>query len=537
MTECIAEPKAVGENEYVFVCRDDRRKKIPAPAGFNPDHQLYKIRFAAERKKVLLSYEPVHAFEYSVEPNTEYTRGFLVFTGKIEKTCKYCGYKETKPFKVTEPVDVVSIDGKPYFVPERFCVTEPVPVDAVGNYRVEPEVEYITTKSGLYVPVFVGWEAIKQLKELDEKYAELDAEFKRRCGTKCRDWKVFEALKNEMDATVYKQAEILMREITAKGIRLLSFRSPNRLDGYIVNIVTPDSENGYYRSDHTAVGFFTYECFRGKWGFLGTIAKEYFARRGERIANVGEPPVEPLETCLNAELTEQGYFKCSGIKVFPAIRQTAADERSPTYIVNYVKLDDGVGLALSVSHIHYGKKRRYSLEYLNQNTYIWLDVDILRCKLCKKDLMWHLIMKHDIDPITINGKLAFIESSETSAVSIINDERPTSDDGTIQVDRVTPLVNYVELSSGLYVPLEYVDAETLKILIDLELEKGKDAVKAQAELLVKELERRGFVFGIDDRGVSEVIGPDLKVGKAISKQYMQGKWGPIAYAHLVLRKT
>ena len=76
--------------------------------------------------------------------------------------------------------------------------------------------------------------------------------------------------------------------------------------------------------------------------------------------------------------------------------------------------------------------------------------------------------------------------------------------GTVDKDYTdiinTPIkLNYIVVDD-VYVPLEYVDAETLKKIVDIELTKRRDEARREiAELVINELRRKGFVFKIDGR--------------------------------------
>ena len=499
------------------------------------DHRSDRTEFADESREMTPLYrESADSLEYSLHFKSEFSDGSLTFSGRIELACGICGYKNVEPFEISIPVSIISINGKLYFIPKNFCIFEQIPVEAVGDYRAEPEVEYITLRSGLYVPEsYVSGRAMKELTDLDEEFAGLDAEFERNCGTKCTDWKTFETLKKKIDAVVLKQAKILIRELEAGGFTF-DVRASKTPDGYTVTVTSPNGEFGLYRSDAVVVDGFAYECFMGKWSFLGPAYKEFYARRGIRPSESDAPPEEAADTCKRAKKTGSGYFDCSGIKVFPLLKEGALDG-AKAYILKYVKLNDGIGLALNVAHIHTGEVKETVLKYFGQDRYVTLFTDTMRCRLCGKNLTKHEIYTEPIEPIVLNGWLGITHAESINEIGIVEAKSKADGKFAVQIDNLKPSAFYVILPSGLYVPLEYVGLETLRKLLEIDITEGEHAIRLQADLLVKELEKKGFGFEIRDKDEVKVIGPDMAEGAAIGRFFAKGKWGPVGYAYLVVR--
>ena len=375
---------------------------------------------------------------------------------------------------------------------------------------------------------------MKKLMDLDEEFAKLDAEFGRKCGSKCTDWKTFETLKKKIDTVVLEQARLIMSELEGRGFTFDVWGSPNTLDGYTVGITSPDGEYGYYWSDAVVVDSFAYECFMGKWSFLGLAYKEWYARRGVRLTESAVPPKEIAETCKYAEKTSRGYFDCGRIKIFPLLKDGVLDG-AKAYNLKYVKLDDEIGLALNVAHIHTGEVKEMTLKYFGQDRYITLFTDTIQCQVCGKNLTNHKVYVEPIEPVILNAWLGITHAKYIYELDIVEAKSKADEEFVIQIENLKPLAFYVILPSGLYVPLEYVGLETLRKLIEIDIEKGEDdAIRQQAELLVKELEKKGFRFEIRDKDKARVIGPDMAEGIAIGRFFVKGKWGPAGYAYLVL---
>lgn len=127
--------------------------------------------------------------------------------------CTTCGY--TSSFTTNYEVDVVSIDGKPYFVPIDFFVYDPVELD---DTSIKPSIEYMKLKSGLYVPKgYISDDAMKKLTELDDEYARLSTQIQEKHSNIGEmDYKTYKLYKKRFD-TITEQARIIVNELKAKG--------------------------------------------------------------------------------------------------------------------------------------------------------------------------------------------------------------------------------------------------------------------------------------------------------------------------------
>ena len=535
MYSCLASVKRDRDGKYVFVCDIFKNIKVRAPDGFRPDHNKYRITYEKkENKKVLVSFEPVHVFETDLRSSdVKFTGNAVIYSGNIERTCKICGYREEKHFEIVEPASAVSIGDKLYLVPERFCVFEPIPLESVSSPDdVKPSVEYVELASGLYVPKgYVSDKVMKKLEELDGKYNELDTAYKKKCLPVCKDFRTFEKIKTEMDGIVAEQAEIIVEELSKRGFVFDVKKSPDIYDGLIAQVRGPDGAIGYYRCEITARDYFPYCCFMGKWAPLGTAAKAALVLRGKYPTETAVLPVESAGTCYDARLAGRSFRDC--LDTVFLVTDHGVHEKADKYIVKYADVGWGIGIALSVAHVHSGKTMRSSVKYIDQNRIVWFDSIAMRCKICGKVLTSYIVHQDIIDVITLNGELGYIHTDYAAPINTVYDDPTTSRKSeTVYIDNVKPLVNYLELPSGLYVPLEYIDTETLKKLVELEVEKGADAAAEQAKIIVNELERKGFRFIAGNH--IDVIGPDNSSSEAYGDLFV-GKWGPLAKAFRVAK--
>ena len=514
--------------KYFFICDALKNIKVRAPDNFWPDHAKYWITFEKKgNRRVLISYEPVHRFEVNLHsPRVKFTGNTLVYSGTIEKICRSCGYREEKQFEVSEPATAISIDNKIYLVPEKFCVYELMPLDGIDE-KIEPSVEYTSLSSGLYVPKgYIDESAAARLKDLDREYSELDAEYKKKCWPVCKDFKTFEKIKTKMDSIAAEQAEIIIEELRKRGFKFDVKKSPDIYGEIVAEVRGPDGATSYYQCNAMARDYFPYCCFMGKWAPLGIAAKDSMVLRGKYPNETAILPVESAGTCNKARLSGRLFQDCLD-KVL-LITDHGVYKKADKYIVRYAKVDRDISIALSVTHIHSGKIMRSSMKYLDQNRIVWFDSIAMRCKICGKVLTRNIIYRDAVDVVTLNGELAYIHTDYAASINTVYDSLETSKKSdTIYIDNVRPVVNYLELPSGLYVPLEYIDAETLKKLIELEVEKGADAAAEQAKIIVNELEKKGFKFVTGNH--TDVIGPDNSTSTAYTDKF-SGRWGPLVKA-------
>ena len=101
-------------------------------------------------------------------------------------------------------------------------------------------------------------------------------------------------------------------------------------------------------------------------------------------------------------------------------------------------------------------------------------------------------------------------------------------EGYVIVDDITEVadkpikMNYL-LVNNVYVPLEYIDAETIKKIIEINLEKEDEEARREiAKLVIEELLRKGFKFELDgdcDEYSVVIESPDGKHAEAYIREW------------------
>ena len=451
----------------------------------------------------------------------------LIITGQV-----------TKPFRLTVPVDVVSVDGRLYAIPREFSTFGPIDVnkfvDIVGP-DVRPSVEYTRLASGLYVPKgYVSEDVLKKLEELDNEYwmkkfldyVDLTDGYK--------NFEEFKFFSLERWDTAFEQAKLLIEELQRRGFKLELWQNE-------IQVFGPDGEKGYFILPSSKVE----HLLRAKWSLLGAAVYTAQKRRPKDTLDLlgQDKPKnswykESGAVECDASLINQGgedVFECSkGGLAIPA-RPVSPFPNHP-YIVKCLKIDRELCLALSYAPKHNSTNPVcQSFGILRQHTFKRYRYFVEICMYCGTLLDdWAHESEDQVDVVSVDGKPKLVSKSQVSDMIDVGPMVATITD-------VRPSVEYTRLASGLYVPKGYVSEDVLKKLV------STADVKEQAKLLVNELEAKGFKFNYTVVGRPpvlhnvEVVGPDGDKGllsrwddrfnQKSSEEY-KGKWSLLGVAVL-----
>ena len=169
-------------------------------------------------------------------------------------------------FRMEMPVDLVSIDGKPYYVPRSFFAFGPTEVgeNAVVQGGITPSVNYVRLDSGVYVSVdYVSDSVMKRLEELNGEYLTFSLMSRLQCEEKCDNFDDFSKVYRKKFITAIEQVRLLAADLRSKGFRF-NAKGDNTV---LVEVVGPDGDDGYSRINK----FIHSACYRGKRPVLGPV--------------------------------------------------------------------------------------------------------------------------------------------------------------------------------------------------------------------------------------------------------------------------
>ena len=477
----------------------------------------------------MLGMQSGHTHEFTVSGFEVKRKGIIKKNAKLvaELKCTICGYKTS--VKIDYGVDVVSVNGKPYFIPRDFFVYSPV---ALSKTDVKPSVEYAELASGVYVPVkYVSRTVMERLNKLDEEYSMYLMMYKLQIdGADRMDYQTFEEVYKKGFYTAVMQARLLISDLEGRGF---SFEV-DRDGGDLVIEIKKDGSASYFRVDHYLdvtqeklakdISF----GFRGKWSLLGTaVFKLVLAGQTSwRAALFLDDPESIKKTRAAAKIYSDGvvFTGVDGDVIIGARQGEIAENRA--YIVKYVQIDDK---NIAMSYIP-----DISTDWVENKSKLLIDRTLveygragLYCRDCNL-LIFDVPIERRIpvDIISIDGTLYYVPRDEIGLLSRVDSVERKSDP--------SPDVEYVKLASGLYVP-RHIGSDVMKKLIST-----TDA-KEQAKLLVEELRKSGFELYIDRSDMYWdniiVIGPDGSFnvyahGRVFRSEQFMGKWSPLGLAVL-----
>ena len=417
--------------------------------------------------------------------------------------CRECGYRAVSTS--THSVDVVSINGKPYFVPKYFFVFSPI---ELTNKSVRPSVEYAELASGVYVPVkYVSKSVMERLNKLDEEYKEARSRirgYNNRVGYE----EFRESYKKAFDVAV-EQAEVLKKELEKSGFEFRAFRRGSDL---VVPIFTMSMERGYFVTENI-MGFLDVLrgnskgmdiidgirfSFMGKWSLLG-VAVFYLVVAGliEPKEHHIELPDIPRDTTFPVVWRDFVVFVKRDNSTIIA-KNAANLLGNHRYVVRYERVG-GVDIAVSYAPLHNAVWYRWKSERLTKGVLTEYGRAGLYCRDCNSMIFDVPIERRiPVDIISIDGTLYYVPKAECGSINSVDTVEKDGD--------LVPDVEYTEISADLYAPKGYIGSETLDRLRSMSRED-------QVKTLVAELTKIGFKFFIDKiltRGETEVrvIGPE-----------------------------
>ena len=438
-------------------------------------------------------------------------------------------------FRVELPVDLVSIDGKPYYVHRSFFVFGSTEVD--GSVAVEdgvtPSVKYVKLDSGVYVPVdYVSDSTMKKLEELNGEYLTFALMSKLQCEDKCDNFDDFVNVYRKKFTTVAEQVRLLVEDLRGKGFRFDAKRQGSTV---LTEVVGPDGDTGYFvvdlDRDKTEV---TSGMHKGKWALLAEtysipiVSGLWVARHDYSVKwSIADSDQNDIRECV-AELKQDrntNVFICDSGEMVVVPRLSKNADGIHKYRVIYKKVERGVNIALSFTQIHNVEVKRDVTEIVTRKGLIQFGRVTRTCTLTNHTVDEFLVDNMlDVDVISVDNMALIVQRDECSdkrSVKIVDPD-------------VKPSVRYTKLASGLYVPVDYVSKDFISEIQSLVKED-------QADAIVNELMKKGFKSSMHNKTYKEteirVVGPDGDEGYyRFDSFHMQdcykGKWsllGPAFY--------
>ena len=292
--------------------------------------------------------------------------------------CVLCGYMTD--VRIKHDIDVVSIDGKPYFIPKGFFVYDPVALDKTS---IKPSVEYVKLTSGLYVPVkYVSEEVMKKLEDLDAEYATREMLRRMDHDDTDLDYPTFKEIYKRSIDIIIEQAETLKKELEKSGFRFETYISGRDL----VVIIEKDRKSYFrvynYMDALEKKGPILFG-FMGKWSLLG-VAVFKLAMAGTLIPRYSyiDIPKQP-SSLIDMYATPKEYT--DGVIFITPRHEVAAARHEPishqTYFVKYEHVGD-VYIALSYTPFHGTELVIRKTKYIEKGELVLLSHESLVCKEC-----------------------------------------------------------------------------------------------------------------------------------------------------------
>lgn len=452
----------------------------------------------------LMSYEPIHDFEVQTASVTKKFEGNkLSISANIKRQCSVCSFEKEDISEITLEGDVIEIDGKPYFMPASETVLSPIPLE---NVDTKPSVRYVTTKSGLYVPIdFLSEDTMKKVRELDEKYASINCD-------KPRNLKEFEECRAKVNA-LKEQIEAVVEELKSKGFKF------EQNEGE-VEITAPDGTKSLF----TAYKI-TKECcdrkinliydMAGRFALLGQMfVKHEFIENGKIFAKSIEKYAE-INACLGA--IDGNLARCSNGKTV-IIADSSELLKGHSYLLRTMRLND-LELGISKEALHVFNVDGRVNAAIVKGTEVEYGVQSYVCDACSYKVVERAYYEEG-DKVSL---LKVIDGKDEEIYIVSN----TGLDGYAELDYDeytdvidTPPVTYLKMGEEIYIPLGYISQETIEKIKNMyKTMSRKEAKKEASRLVIEELQRKGFKFQFegdcDDEYRVTIEAPDGKSGSAL----------------------
>ena len=432
--------------------------------------------------------------------------------------CDICGYKLTVVTDHT--ADVVSIDGKPYFIPRDFFAFSPV---RLTNTSVKPEVEYVGLSSGIYVPVkYVDGEIMEELRELDKDFS-LITMMRGLHGADDKDYQAFKEFEKKAFDILVEQSRILTNDLEMNGFR---FEVGEDHTGTNLVIAVEKGTESYFIVEHYSellerrAADIRYG-FRGKWSLLG-VAVFNLVLAGllgpRKVLRITDPETVRLTTATLSVRNGDAVLTAEDGVLAAVDPNTVFHDHMHTVKYEYFR---GFRIALTYAPEHDIIRVESRSKRLVKGKLAEYGRFGLYCTSCNRTVLEiPFEVGIPVDLISVDGKLYYVPKHECGW--------PKSAENIERDPGLLPEVEYIGLPNGLHVPKGYVRDSVLKEIV------GTTDRKMQVELLIKELRENGFEIDITEGwGKTEVkiVGPDGSAGYYIRFKgdggCYQGKWSPI----------
>ena len=480
----------------------------PISESIIPSHS-YLVKYVltsgldSKPRASLVSYQPIHDYVVdSVTISKVLSNSKLKVSVLARLRCKTCGTTQFIDHQYLLDGSVVLIDKQPYFIPSDESVLSPIPLPQ--DTSSSPKVEYITTKSGILVPItYLSEESLKRINELDDQYVEANKELNVETSTSFSQHKF--KLEKKYNA-LKEQVEIVLDELRKKGFEI-------EIDPFEIEITIRSRDNSvsFFRQKRyeASNGIYIIKEYKGELSPLGdTIAKLIYIEKGFLGTTIDKLRLYNENICFGKPGSDA--IKCENTTVLISDAPRMHLHEIAVKFKN-IYSDEFSSFALAYSYsilhpLHSSIKNKFKALVENRVT------EIGERTLSCEDVMYSRPLKFELEErsvAVVNGEPYAFHKSETS-IYLIKSNIGFSD----VVD--TEVSSFFLKLRDVYIPLDYISIETLdKILMTFALET-KGAKRKILDIVINELVQKGFKFEV--KGVCRedfritVTSPDGKRG-------------------------
>ena len=417
---------------------------------------------------VLSSYEIYHDFRLNdFKIYRVFENDGMRITGSTMFKCADCELQDIRNIDTKIHGSYVMIDDKLYFIPDNESVSYPIPVE--GNF--EAKVKYITTKSGLRIPVdLLSRDVAEKISKLDDEYASIN------CDDECpRNYAEFIMFKRKMNI-LREQISLVIEDLSKK------FKITNE-NGKII-VTSPDGNMSSFRMN-MHLGYVIKE-YQGPYSILAELLIiENFIENG-----INEIRELPKNMCI-IESEGKNIVYCEKRYV---IAEKMDISKGKYMLVKFVDVNKDTSVAISVETLEPILFERIVREAVKNNKIINYGRIIMRCNNCELERPY---FEDDTMNIKNNNK-----NNEEFVGVAINGEiylygkklKPPYDPSEFKADVISVKLSmfYIDIG-GIVIPLNYIPFDMLKQIIEIYATKPK-ALKEISRMVFEYLEKQGFKF-------------------------------------------
>ena len=508
-------------NDIVFKCTDKNDIDIimiskSEAKKMNIDHSEYvfyykKVRDekTGEVRNVIVDFKPVHSFVprlkdivYNVSQN------YIELSATLYGKCTECGLeKDVEKVDLKIPIDIIEVNGKLY-IPLGGLI------EVKDTTNVRPLVRFARLLSGAYVPIdALDSKTLGEVIDLEERHKSLKERHDKECAGDC-DYKKFSEIYNSINDIIAKQVKNVIERLKRSGFE---FKIAKQYHWYIVEVRAPDRSKSYFYFNKSTLT----EEFNGKWSPLGKTFFIYTRFKRVRFSEINEDN-KSYKNCLGRLHFDQdkAFFVCldPSRKVAIPIGEVDPKMEDHYYNIAYVKvasLDNyEIGIGVSYVPFHENKVDMKTREVIIGSEKIEYGQGTISCYMCGTKIGEKIVQGRErISIVSVNGTLKYVTSDKDYYVFV--DLLQEKEARGLTLHDFDVEVNYIQLPSGLLVPLDDVGIDTIRALLEIEIMTNDNSLEEQAKVLFTELKEKGYDMRVEkvrDKTICTITSPSGKKG-------------------------